>query len=514
MNKQDELLGFSFPNPSEKSIIKALGVGGGGSNAVNHMFRRGIKGVEFVVCNTDNQALAMSPIPNKIQIGKKLAEGRGAGSIPDVGRRAAEESLEELREMLDDGTKMLFITAGMGGGTGTGAAPVIAKMAKEMGILTVGIATLPFNFEGRRRKQFADEGIQAFKNNVDTLLVISNDQLREIYGNLSLTEAFGKADDILTSAAKGIAEIITVPGYVNVDFEDVKTVMTNGGTAVMGASIKSGPDRAKQAAEEVLISPLLDNSDVHGAEHLLLYISYGSEEPSLDEITDITDHIQTAAGMNASIIWGTGKDENLNDAICLTLIATGFESGRSKEVISGFEFTNRVQAPEKKIIHFSNEATERLEEPSLNESPSNEPMFEVASIPAPTNVFDLPIKEEIPQDNLFTLTKLEDLSSEPQNELKRFDFDALKTNSEHSDLENREPVNRVSVSDRRQSLEALTANLRRPSDLSLIGKQPAFERRNVQLVDADLISQNKVSGSSLDADNQLQKNRFLHDSVD
>src|ERR1700690_251019 len=278
------------------SIIKVIGVGGGGSNAVNHMFRQGIKGVEFVVCNTDSQALEISPVPHKIQLGASLTEGRGAGSIPEVGKNAAIENIDEIKSVLFDNTKMVFITAGMGGGTGTGAAPIIAQAAKEMGILTVGIVTVPFLFEGKKRKLQADTGIEELKKNVDTLLVICNDKLREMYGNLKLGEAFSHADDILTTAAKGIAEIITVTGYINVDFEDVKTVMTNSGVAIMGSAIANGDDRAIVAVEQALSSPLLNDNNIKGARYILMNIASGTHEVTMDEIGAITDYIQDEAG--------------------------------------------------------------------------------------------------------------------------------------------------------------------------------------------------------------------------
>ncbi|MBE0637738.1 MAG: cell division protein FtsZ [Bacteroidales bacterium] len=313
-----------FDAPKQRaSIIKVLGVGGGGSNAVTHMFKQGIKGVDFIICNTDSQAMDISPVPNKIQLGSK---GLGAGSIPDVGRVSAEENIEDIKNSLESNTKMLFITAGMGGGTGTGAAPVIAQLAREMGILTVAIVTLPFNFEGRKRRLQAEKGIEELKQHVDTLLLISNEKLREIHGNLKLSEAFGRADDILTIAAKGIAELVTVTGYINVDFEDVKTVMQNSGTAIMGSALAEGPDRARTAVREALSSPLLNDNKIIGASNILLYISSGKEEITFDEVTEITDYIQEEAGQSAEVIWGNGYDETLGDKISITLIATGFKS--------------------------------------------------------------------------------------------------------------------------------------------------------------------------------------------
>ena len=320
---------FDLPK-DEGSIIKVIGVGGGGSNAVTHMFKQGIIGVDFAICNTDIQAMEVSPVPVKLQLGPNLTDGMGAGSKPQVGRQACIESLEDIVQFLSDGTKMLFVTAGMGGGTGTGAAPIIAKAAKEIGILTVGIVTLPFTFEGRKRTTHGMEGLEELKKYVDTLVVISNDKLRRIFGNLSLTQAFGQADSILTTAAKGIAEIITVPGYVNVDFEDVNTVMRESGVAIMGTSKAEGEDRAKRAVDEALNSPLLEDSNIKGAQHILLNITSGTKEVTMDEIFEITEFVQEEAGFGTNLIWGNCFDEALGDSISVTIIATGFESKKTK----------------------------------------------------------------------------------------------------------------------------------------------------------------------------------------
>lgn len=323
---------LKFDQPKNSSnIIKVIGVGGGGSNAVTHMYSQGIKGVDFFICNTDAQAMESSPVPMKIQLGTNLTSGLGAGAVPSVGRNAALEDADNIRRILNDGTKMLFVTAGLGGGTGTGAAPVIAEISKELGILTVGIVTLPFAFEGRKRKLYADEGIKQLKANVDALLIISNDKLRELYGNLKLSEAFGQADNILTSAARGIAEIITVTGYINVDFEDVKTVMKESGVAIMGTGVASGSNRAQQAVEEAICSPLLNNNDIEGANNLLLYLASGKEEITMDEVTEITDYIQEKTKSSAEVIWGNGYDENLGDKISVTIIATGFDDEHRRQ---------------------------------------------------------------------------------------------------------------------------------------------------------------------------------------
>ena len=330
MSKHNENLLFDIPR-EEKSIIKVIGVGGGGSNAVNYMFKQGIVGVDFAVCNTDNQALDMSPVPVKIQLGPDLTEGRGAGAKPEIGKEACIESISDVREFLEENTKMLFITAGMGGGTGTGAAPIIAKAAKEMDILTVGIVTKPFTFEGRKRKDQAHNGIEDLKKNVDSLIVISNDKMREIHGNLSLTDAFSQADDILTMAAKGIAEIITREGKVNVDFEDVNTVMRDSGVCIMGTAVAEGEQRAMKAIEGALASPLLEDNLIRGAQHILLNISSGTKEVTMDEIFEITEFVQEEAGFGTDLIWGHCNDESLGDKISVTLIATGFEQASNKQ---------------------------------------------------------------------------------------------------------------------------------------------------------------------------------------
>lgn len=322
---------LKFDLPKDKSsIIKVLGVGGGGGNAVNHMFNQGIKGVDFVICNTDLQALEASPIPNKIQLGASLTAGLGAGADPEKGHNSAMEAIEDIIEVLGVNTKMLFVTAGMGGGTGTGAAPVIAKAARELDILTVGIVTTPFNFEGKKRKIHAEEGIEQLKRSVDCLLIINNDKIKEMYGNLPIRTAFSHANDILTIAAKGIAEIITYPGYINVDFEDVKTVMRNSGVALMGSASAEGENRAMDAVQGALASPLLNDNQIFGAKNILLNISFGSNEVLMDEIDIISNFVQEQAGLNADVIFGTSIDETLGDKLAVTIICTGFESRENK----------------------------------------------------------------------------------------------------------------------------------------------------------------------------------------
>lgn len=321
--------GFINFNLNEKTptIIKVIGVGGGGGNAVEYMYDKGICDVDFVICNTDYQALKNSPIPNKVQLGKALTEGHGAGNNPLMGEKSAQESLEDIEVLLKKNTKMVFITAAMGGGTGTGAAPVIAKLAKDMGILTVGIVSVPARFEGPKRLDQARDGLRKLKDHVDCLIVIDNEKIKSIYGSQTISAAFAKANDVLNIAAKGIAEIITLPGYINVDFADVRTVMTDSGVAIMGAAQASGEDRAIRAITEALESPLLNNNDILGAKDILLNITSGTDEITMDEMSQITSHIIRKVGNNAAVIWGVGTDLNLGDAVSVTIIATGFPTG-------------------------------------------------------------------------------------------------------------------------------------------------------------------------------------------
>ena len=340
-NSEFGSISFDLPK-NQSNVIKVIGVGGGGSNAINHMFKQGIKGVDFIVCNTDSQALQSSSVPNKIQLGVHLTEGLGAGANPDVGQQSAIESISEIEKMLDRNTKMVFITAGMGGGTGTGAAPVIAQLAKERDILTVGIVTLPFLFEGKVRQEQALIGIEKLRKQVDSLIVINNNKLREVYGNLGFKAGFSKADEVLATASRGIAEVITHHYTQNIDLRDAKTVLYNSGTAIMGSSVSSGENRAKEAIIAALDSPLLNDNKITGAKNVLLLIVSGTNEITIDEIGEINDHIQVEAGHNANIIMGVGEDESLGDAIAVTIIATGFDIEQQNEI---------VNTEPKKIIH-------------------------------------------------------------------------------------------------------------------------------------------------------------------
>lgn len=346
MENTFENISFDLPK-NQSNVIKVIGVGGGGSNAINHMFSQGIKGVDFIVCNTDEQALQNSPVPTKIQLGISLTEGLGAGANPEIGQQSALESIDEIEKLLDSNTKMVFITAGMGGGTGTGAAPVIAQLAKERDILTVGIVTIPFQFEGKVRQQQAAKGVEKLRKVVDSLIVINNNKLREVYGNLGFKAGFSKADEVLATASRGIAEVITHHYTQNIDLKDAKTVLSDSGTAIMGSAVADGEERAKEAIISALDSPLLNDNKISGARNVLLLIVSGDNEITIDEIGEINDYIQTEAGHNANIIMGVGEDPQLGDAVSVTIIATGFNIEQQKEIVDSSE--------PNKIIHVLDE---------------------------------------------------------------------------------------------------------------------------------------------------------------
>ena len=392
---------FSFDLPKNKSnVIKVIGVGGGGSNAINHMFKKGINGVDFVISNTDAQALNGSPVPIKIQLGATLTEGLGAGANPEVGAMAAKESFEEIKNLLSTQTKMVFITAGMGGGTGTGAAPIIAKMAKDMDILTVGIVTMPFQFEGKLRIDQAEIGLQNIKNNVDALIVINNNKLREVYGNLGFKAGFSKADEVLSTAARGIAEVITHHYRQNIDLKDARTVLKDSGTAIMGSGSASGENRAQEAIINSLDSPLLNDNKISGCKNVLLLIVSGSEEITIDEIGSINDYIQEEAGNNANIIMGVGEDENIGSSIAVTIIATGFGSDQQNQI---------VNTEAKKIIH-TLEDDQPIEQFLMGET---------SDIKGFDSTFDLNHDKSIK-----TKADLEEHKSETFHEEKKNDFDS------------------------------------------------------------------------------------------
>ena len=505
------MLKFEMPK-NQSSIIKVIGVGGGGSNAVTHMFKQGICGVDFIICNTDCQALDTSSVPVKVQLGNK---GLGAGAIPSVGKDAATENIEQIRKLLENNTKMVFITAGMGGGTGTGAAPVIASLAKELGILTVGIVTIPFSFEGRKRAQQAIAGVEELKKSVDTLLIICNDKLRELEGDLKLSEAFSKADNILTVAAKGIAEIITVTGYINVDFEDVKTVMKDSGKAIMGSGMASGENRALEAVQMAMTSPLLDDANIKGASNILLYISSGSEEITLDEVMEITDYIHHEAGSGADIIWGNGTDEALGEKISLTLIATGFDS--------------KNKAPEDidKIVHVLNEKRETKEtakeaHPNVEEIHLVHP--KVDEKPRDNNqaidaqrLFTFEINNNSSANATSSPTQVKKSVSPVAEKTNQPGFEFLKTfkTSNNNNLESKQ--SEIAV-DRMQKLEQISLKIQNPESLAEMERQPAYIRRHVELHEPSASSETEISRYTLSKnDNGVeikQNNTFLHDNVD
>jgi len=503
-------------NKEQGSIIKVIGVGGGGSNAVNHMYRQGIKGVEFVICNTDAQALEISPVPTKIQLGSSLTEGRGAGSIPEVGRNAAIENIEDIRKILFEDTRMVFITAGMGGGTGTGAAPIIAQTAKEMGILTVGIVTIPFDFEGKKRKQQADEGIEALKNSVDTILIIRNEKLREMFGNLRLSEAFSNADDILTTAAKGIAEIITVTGYINVDFEDVKTAVQNSGNAIMGSAVAEGDNRATMAVEKALSSPLLNDDNIKGARFILMNIASGSREVTMDEIGDITDYIQDQAGLTADIIWGNCHDETLDEKLSVTIIATGF---KTREQIGSEIAKKHKNQKTIRVLGVDEPADES--KPVMKSSSSDPELFEPVLINKDTPV--PPVNDERTYEFNIAATPKENESSR-----------SVKDTGDNSDTGAESPVvydlhthaldeaeddQFRKTRDRIARLKALNYRINNTGNIADMEKEPAYKRRNVKLDNVPHSSDNNVSRYTLSSEDDKktelrQNNSFLHDNVD
>lgn len=526
------MIKFDLPK-NQSSMIKVMGVGGGGSNAVSHMYNQGIRGVDFILCNTDIQAMEASPVPTKIQLGSK---GLGAGSIPSVGKESALEKTEEIKEILEKNTQMLFITAGMGGGTGTGAAPVIAEIARELDILTVGIVTLPFSFEGRKRRLQAEEGIEELKKNVDTLLVIVNDKLRMLHGDLKLSQAFQQADDVLTTAAKGIAEIITVTGYINVDFEDVKTVMKNSGKAIMGSGMAEGEERAMKAVEMALSSPLLNDNNIAGASNILLYITSGSDEISMDEVIQITDYIQNEAGANADIIWGNGIEEEIENKIAITIIATGFDSVHTKEPqakkiydldkdnINKEESSEKTTDSQKDKIELKTKTEEEFKpvvkkekESKTVESEEKEPKKEEKT--EHTVVFDLTSGEKTSGDN--TRRNLQRKET-PVNSSEDSESDELElfNNEESQVIEETEQVEQEKkAQDRIQKLKELSIKLRSPGGLSELESEPAYVRKKLKFSETPSSSESQVSKFTLSEDKNKEtkiktNNKYLHDKAD
>ena len=566
---------FDLPR-DYNSIIKVIGVGGGGSNAVNHMFNKGIVGVDFIVCNTDRQALDISPVPYKIQLGAQLTDGRGAGMLPEVGMAAANENIDEIRELLSKNTKMVFVTAGMGGGTGTGAAPVIAKVAKDLGILTVGIVTIPFNFEGKKRRLQAEEGLNKMRENVDTLLVINNERLREFGKDMSLTDAFSYADDILTVAARGIAEVISVTGVINVDFNDVNTVLRNSGHAIMGSASAEGENRALEAVTSALSSPLLMDNEIDGARYVLLNITYGSKEVMMDEITEITDYIQEAAGATADVIWGHGLDSSLGEKISITLIAAGL-----KDVpLNGFE-----KAPERKVVDLHGENNKEItslltnpvssfegsgnskdafsEEPFLkseqitdNTIPAESisqnfgekksfDLFESAVEINPSAILDVNEDTNFVEEIKFLENEITS-NSEEKDIQPEFSWDIGVSNSDASEsstkIEEKEEIVRHMLEEevimeldsevkhttpeeqqkiaqeRSFKIMEYTNKLKNAEGIADFENEPAYVRRNISLNQSIPSSEESVSRFGLseeeDGKSGLRSNNFLHDNVD
>jgi cell division protein FtsZ len=495
---------FDLPK-DEPSIIKIIGVGGGGSNAVTHMFKQGIVGVDYAICNTDAQAMQLSPVPVRIALGASLTEGRGAGSKPDVGKRACLESQQEIIDFLENGTKMVFITAGMGGGTGTGAAPVIAKIAREMGILTVGIVTLPFTFEGRIRVSNGYDGMEELRQNVDCLVVVSNDKLRQIHGNMRMSEAFSQADNILCTAAKGIAEIITVPGYVNVDFEDVNTVMRDSGVAIMGTAAVEGDNRARRAVDEALNSPLLEDGNIFGAKNILVNITSGVSEATMDEIFEITEFIQQEAGENANLIWGNCFDERLGEKLSVTIIATGFESVRKTAPLKNIVTQQRpTPQPERQVVNLEDDMPKA--QPSLEtitgmvQERGYEPVDETPVTPVAAFEFDnvRETVERIRRSQVVTPDRRdEDLS--PEERRRRLE----EAQRRREEVRNR-PISVTKLSS--------------PQTVIDLESQPAYLRKNIRLDDVPDAASQEISDWTIslddDAEVRMSGNSFLHERVD
>ena len=546
-------LGMDFQMPkNQSSQIKVMGIGGGGSNAVNYMFEHGIKGVDFVICNTDAQALEASPVPIKIQLGANLTEGLGAGSNPEVGRKAAEESADRVTELLDANTKMLFLTAGMGGGTGTGAAPIIAEIAREKGILTVGVVTHPFSTEGGYRKQYAEDGLAELRKYVDTLLIINNDKLIEVYGDLTFTQAFGKANEVLNTATKGIAEVISQHLLVNIDLNDARKVLENSGTAVMGQAKAEGENRAIEAVVAALDSPLLNDNDITGAQQVLLKIvtGVGDDEIKMSELFKIKNKIQESAGRNVNIIEGIGIDPDLGSAVSVTIIATGFEEKRKPKG------TTIVDLNDKELLEFSKddltkedhievsdcETTEKI---MLNDSPQQALDLEdedfnlsskdvlinsaadeaVEKIPQITEekkiIFELDIAdEESPEEVITDIMEEENPKLEMEKVVLELDNELAEDILETMESA---PVNpdtmKIEARERENRLRAISQQLRTPSGLTDLEDVPAYKRNNVELEETIHSGETEISTYTLSdgKDNMpevKQNNSFLHDNVD
>ena len=555
----ESILAFDLPK-NQSSVIKVIGVGGGGSNAVNYMYKNGIDGVDFAVCNTDLQALEASPITTKIQIGAEITEGLGAGANPEVGRQAAEESIDRINELLESNTKMLFITAGMGGGTGTGAAPVIARAAREKEILTVGVVTVPFWTEGGYRKEYAEKGLEELREHVDTLLVINNDRLIEVYGDLTLSQAFAKANEVLNTATKGIAEVISQTLMVNIDLNDAKRVLKDSGSAVMGQAYASGENRALDAIEAALDSPLLHDNNIKGAQQVLLKIVTGSGEKEIrmTELFSIKKHIQDVAGSNVNIIEGIGVEDCMDDEISVTVIATGFNINKNigpakpikpkiyelekdeqfNDVIEEKEIdatSKDVQNSDSSNFQSNKAANESIEKPqaALNFDSDNEPVLNFES--GEDRSEDLTIDFSIGSDNdindedensgvevkdekgnkviysLETEESAEDVIFDLKDDIEKEEYTQINhgISAEQMALRSRQRMER---------LREITVKLRTPSGLTDLESEPAYKRRDVELDDVSHSSESDTSSYVLGEDDDknigLKPNNFLHDNVD
>jgi cell division protein FtsZ len=541
------MIHFEIPK-NQSSIIKVIGVGGGGGNAVNYMYSLGIDGVDFIVCNTDSQALAQSPIPNKIQLGPHLTQGLGAGANPEIGKQAGEESIDDIAKILKVNTRMAFITAGMGGGTGTGGAPIVAKVCRELGILTVGIVTTPFTYEGRKRLNQAQEGIARMREHVDTILIISNDKLRQQFGNLPFTQAFAKADNVLATAAKCITDLITVDGKVNLDFNDVQTVMKNGGVAILGSATAAGEDRARKAVEEALSSPLLNDSEIEGAKWILLNVTSasGDHEHTLDELEIIQGYVQEQAGNTCDIILGMGHDPNLGENIAVTIIATGFHHN---EIVANFPEKKKEEEPVKVVVELGQTDAEKLIEVSAEATPKVEtdpyapklvevkpvPPAYVAAQPAPSAIVSEPAAQPISYN--LEMPKPEQPKQEPQS--------TSATDMPHLELviKNQEPAQPVAqpqaikmgdrylteeeleerrrfeeqkkaLEDRAERLRRMSFNISGTDNSETVENVPAYQRRHINL-DNNTGSDPYLSGYSVSAtDNKQSKINTINTFLD
>lgn len=553
MNSIESGIDFQMPK-NQSSQIKVMGIGGGGSNAVNYMFENGIQGVDFVICNTDAQALEASPVPNKIQLGIDLTEGLGAGSNPDVGRGAAEESAERITELLDANTKMLFITAGMGGGTGTGAAPVIAEIAKDKGILTVGVVTIPFSTEGGNRRQYAEEGINQLKNYVDTLLVINNEKLIEVYGDLTFTSAFAKANEVLNTATKGIAEVISQHLLVNIDLNDARKVLENSGTAVMGQAKVEGENRAIEAVIEALDSPLLNDNDITGAQQVLLKIVTGDGEGEIkmSELSKIKNKIQDAAGRDVNIIEGIGIDTDLGMAISVTVIATGFEQRKKPKnpttINLNDNYLNNVEsntiADNVNIGIESQNVSNHIQQTLYLDDEINDKVDNIQSLEKIDEVESIDKTETdlVSEKIVFDLNDVSDnntqldetaeeviesiiLEKEPDTTASKIVLDLDKEIKEESTLNTFEgtklntEVLKIESRERESRLKSISMQLRTPSGLTSLEDIPAYKRNNIDISETPHSSDKEVSSFTLtNGENNItelkQNNTFLHDNVD